>query len=218
VALNFCSILQFPFCQTQKCKFSVHKSSMQDKITHDCILLLVWIYSYQHTVRKYTTQREIISKIDLTGFFLRHLGMVVTIVCNDTRMIVTSEKSWIATVKYLFYNTEKLSQILFYNIQEKFFELFLPARNSETFKFVHLLALVTFNVPYFHYIIQTIGHVSIPKRHSFSPFRFVHTIAQFSRILRCSLIYCLIFRIVPLWTENRRWKNSEDDSTANERW
>ena len=41
--------------------------------------------------------------------------------------------------------------------------------NSETFKFVHLLASVTFNAPYFHYIIQTIGHVSIPKRHSFSP-------------------------------------------------
>ena len=40
----------------------------------------MWIYSYQHTVRKYTTQREIISKIDLTGFSLRHLGMVVTIV------------------------------------------------------------------------------------------------------------------------------------------
>jgi hypothetical protein len=32
------------------------------------------------SVRKYTTQREIISKIDLTGFSLRHLGMVVTIV------------------------------------------------------------------------------------------------------------------------------------------
>ena len=43
------------------------------------------------------------------------------------------------------------------------------ARNSETFKFVHLLASVTFNAPYFHYIIQTIGHVSIPKRLSFSP-------------------------------------------------
>jgi hypothetical protein len=40
----------------------------------------VWIYFYQHTIRKYTTQREIISKIDLTGFSLRHLGMVVTIV------------------------------------------------------------------------------------------------------------------------------------------
>jgi hypothetical protein len=40
----------------------------------------VWIYSYEHTVRKYTTQREIISKIDLTGFSLRHLGMEVTIV------------------------------------------------------------------------------------------------------------------------------------------
>ena len=37
------------------------------------------------------------------------------------------------------------------------------ARNSETFKFVHLFASVTFNAPYFHYIIQTIGHVSIPK-------------------------------------------------------
>jgi hypothetical protein len=33
----------------------------------------MWIYSYQHTVRKYTTQREIISKIDLTGFSLRNL-------------------------------------------------------------------------------------------------------------------------------------------------
>ena len=33
-----------------------------------------------NTVHKYTTQREIISKIDLTGFSLRHLGMVVTIV------------------------------------------------------------------------------------------------------------------------------------------
>jgi hypothetical protein len=43
------------------------------------------------------------------------------------------------------------------------------ARNSETFKFVHLLASVTFNAPYFRYIIQTIGHVSIPKRHFFSP-------------------------------------------------
>jgi hypothetical protein len=43
------------------------------------------------------------------------------------------------------------------------------ARNSETFKFVHMLASVTFKAPYFHYIIQTIGHVSIPKRHSFSP-------------------------------------------------
>ena len=53
---------------------------MQDKIMHDRILLLVWIYSYQHTVHKYTTQREIISKIDLTGFSLRHLGIVVTIV------------------------------------------------------------------------------------------------------------------------------------------
>jgi hypothetical protein len=40
----------------------------------------VWIYFYQHTIRKYRTQREIISKIDLTGFSLRHLGMVVTIV------------------------------------------------------------------------------------------------------------------------------------------
>jgi hypothetical protein len=33
------------------------------------------------------------------------------------------------------------------------------AINSETFKFVHLLASVTFNAPYFHHIIQTIGHV-----------------------------------------------------------
>jgi hypothetical protein len=32
------------------------------------------------TVGKYTTQREIISKIDHTGFSLPHLGMVVTIV------------------------------------------------------------------------------------------------------------------------------------------
>ena len=31
-------------------------------------MLLVWIYSYQRTIRKYTTQKEI-SKIDLTGFF-----------------------------------------------------------------------------------------------------------------------------------------------------
>ena len=43
------------------------------------------------------------------------------------------------------------------------------ARNSETFKIVHLLASVKFNAPYFHYIIQTIGHVSIPKRDFFSP-------------------------------------------------
>jgi hypothetical protein len=32
---------------------------------------------------------------------------------------------------------------------------------------------------------------------------FVHTIAQFSRILRFSLIYCLIFRIVPF-----HWRKS----------
>ena len=32
-----------------------------------------------------------------------------------------------------------------------------------------LIFRITFNAPYFHYIIQTIGHVSIPKRHSFSP-------------------------------------------------
>jgi hypothetical protein len=38
----------------------------------------------------------------------------------------TSEKLSNATVKYLFYNTEKISRILFYNLQEKFFELFLP--------------------------------------------------------------------------------------------
>jgi hypothetical protein len=44
----------------------------------------VWIYSYQHTVRKYTTQRKIISKINFTGFSLRHLGMVVTIVSVTT--------------------------------------------------------------------------------------------------------------------------------------
>jgi hypothetical protein len=43
------------------------------------------------------------------------------------------------------------------------------ARNSETFKFVHQLASVTFNAPYFHYIIQTIEQVSIPKRHFLSP-------------------------------------------------
>jgi hypothetical protein len=42
-------------------------------------------------------------------------------------------------------------------------------RNSETFKIVHLLASVTFYAPYFHYIIQTIGHVSIHKTRSFSP-------------------------------------------------
>ena len=47
--------------------------------------------------------------------------------------------------------------------------IILKARNSETFRFVHLLASVTINAPYFHYIIQTIGHVSIPKRYSFSP-------------------------------------------------
>ena len=43
------------------------------------------------------------------------------------------------------------------------------ANNSKTFKCVHLLASVAFNAPYFHYTIQTIGHVSIPKRHLFSP-------------------------------------------------
>ena len=32
-----------------------------------------------------------------------------------------------------------------------------------------LIFRITCNAPYFHYIIQTIGHVSIPKRHSFSP-------------------------------------------------
>jgi hypothetical protein len=32
-----------------------------------------------------------------------------------------------------------------------------------------LIFRITFNAPYLHYIIQTIGHVSIPKRHSFSP-------------------------------------------------
>jgi hypothetical protein len=32
-----------------------------------------------------------------------------------------------------------------------------------------LIFRIIFNAPYFHYIIQTIGHVSIPKRHSFSP-------------------------------------------------
>jgi hypothetical protein len=56
----------------------------------------VWIYSYQHTVRKYTTQREIISKIDLTGFSLRHLGMAVTIVTNISLTPVILELfSWL---------------------------------------------------------------------------------------------------------------------------
>jgi hypothetical protein len=67
------------------------------------------------------------------------------------------------------------------------------ARNSETFKIVHLLASVTFNSPYSHYIMyQFLKDVH---------FRlwpcFMHTIAQFSRILRFSLIYCFMFRIVP---------------------
>ena len=48
-------------------------------------------------------------------------------------MIVTQKNYRIATVKYLFYNTEKLSRILFYNLHEKFFELFLPYRWSITF-------------------------------------------------------------------------------------
>ena len=42
-------------------------------------------------------------------------------------------------------------------------------KKLQTFKFVHLHASDTFYAPYFHYIIQTIGHVSIPKRRSFSP-------------------------------------------------
>ena len=42
-------------------------------------------------------------------------------------------------------------------------------KKLRTFKFVHLHASDTFYAPYFHYIIQTIGHVSIPKIHSFSP-------------------------------------------------
>ena len=41
-------------------------------------------------------------------------------------------------------------------------------RNSESLNSVHLLALGTFNAPYFHYVIQ-IRHVSIPKRRTFSP-------------------------------------------------
>ena len=32
----------------------------------------------------------------------------------------------------------------------------------------YLIFRITFNAPDFHYIIQTIGHVPIPKRHSFS--------------------------------------------------
>jgi hypothetical protein len=42
-------------------------------------------------------------------------------------------------------------------------------RNSETFKIVHLLASVTFNAPYSHYIIQTRTCINIPLRHSLSP-------------------------------------------------
>ena len=72
------------------------------------------------------------------------------------------------------------------------------ARNSETFDIVHLLASVTFNSPYSHYIIQTRTMYQFLKD---VPFRlsacFVPTIAQLSRILRFSLIYCFIFRIVP---------------------
>ena len=56
--------------------------------------------------------------------------------------------------------------------------------DRKTFKFVHLLASVTFNAPYFHYIIQTIEHVSIPKDIHFRLSAcFVHAVAQFSRIL-----------------------------------
>jgi hypothetical protein len=42
--------------------------------------MTVLVASVDLFLRKYTTQREIISKINLTGFSLRHLGMVVTIV------------------------------------------------------------------------------------------------------------------------------------------
>ena len=61
------------------------------------------------------------------------------------------------------------------------------------FKIVPLLASSTFIAPYFHYVIETRTFL---KDASFCPcFCFVHTIAQFSRILRFSHIYCQIFRI-----------------------
>ena len=64
------------------------------------------------------------------------------------------------------------------------------AWNSTGLKIVHLFASSTFIAPYFHY--------SFLKDAPFRPyFCFVHTIAQFSRILRFSHIYCQIFRIVP---------------------
>ena len=49
-------------------------------------------YSYQRYVRKYITQREMISKIDRTGFCLRHPGMVVKIVTIISLAPVTIAK------------------------------------------------------------------------------------------------------------------------------
>jgi hypothetical protein len=69
------------------------------------------------------------------------------------------------------------------------------AWNSAGLKFVPLLASSTFIPPYFHYVIQTRTCIHSYKTHLFASFRpcfcFVHTIAQFSRILRFSNIYCL---------------------------
>ena len=70
------------------------------------------------------------------------------------------------------------------------------ACNSTGLKIVPLLASSTFIAPYFDYIIQTRTCIHSKKTHLFCPcFCFLHTIAQFSRILRFSHIYCQIFRI-----------------------
>jgi hypothetical protein len=90
-------------------------------------------------------------------------------------IFIFNKISFISLIFHLFFLILTCSCLFSYNLMltatYKFRSYIYKARNSETFKFVHLLASVTFNAPYVHYIIETIGHVSIPKRHFFSPLR-----------------------------------------------
>jgi len=92
-------------------------------------------------------------------------------------IFIFNKISFISLIFHLFFSYFNLFVSIFIqsyvnsNLQVSIIYILIihKARNSETFKFVHLLASVTSNAPYSHYIIQTIGHVSIPKRHFFSP-------------------------------------------------
>jgi hypothetical protein len=83
-------------------------------------------------------------------------------------IFIFNQISFISLIFHLFFSYFNLFVSIFIqsyvnsNLQVSIIYILIihKARNSETFKFVHLLVSVTFNAPYFHYIIQTIGHVS----------------------------------------------------------